>query len=192
MSFYPENIDSGFHDPKFAGKMADANAVGTSAAFVCGSVLRLKLRIDPETKEILAAKFQTNGCGFMIAAADRLIELVSGKKLTDLHGLETDVLKSKIGSDQAASFGDRRHCFETVISALRSALADFRALQIEEFTGEKPLICTCFGVSEETIENVIAENAAASVEEVGEICRAGTGCGSCQPLILELLDFRDF
>ena len=29
-----------------------------------------------------------------------------------------------------------------------------------------------------------------SVEEVGEICNAGTGCGSCQMLIAELLEVK--
>jgi NifU-like protein len=71
---------------------------------------------------------------------------------------------------------------------LQDAFADFRAFQIEEFAGEKALICTCFGVSEERIEKAITENNLQTVEEVGEFCRAGTGCGSCQPLIQEIID----
>jgi NifU-like protein len=62
------------------------------------------------------------------------------------------------------------------------------AFQIEEFTGEKALICTCFGVSEETIERVIANNRCETVEEVSQKCNAGSGCGSCQPLIQEIID----
>ena len=71
---------------------------------------------------------------------------------------------------------------------LQTALADFRALQIEEFIGEKALICTCFGVSEETIENLVFEESLATVEEVTDACNAGGGCGSCQPLIQEIID----
>jgi NifU-like protein len=75
-------------------------------------------------------------------------------------------------------------CLET----LQNALANFRAFQVEEWTGEKALICSCFGVSEETIENLIKTNSLETVEEVTDVCNAGGGCGSCQPLIQELID----
>jgi NAD(P)H-nitrite reductase large subunit len=67
-------------------------------------------------------------------------------------------------------------------------LPDFRAFQIEEWSGEKALICTCFGVSEETIENLVKENSLETIEEVTAACNAGGGCGSCQPLIQEIID----
>ena len=85
----------------------------------------------------------------------------------------------------------RRACLEICVDALQQAFADFRALQLEEFAGEKALICTCFGISEETIEKIIAESQAETVEEISAICNAGTGCGSCQFLIQELIDARD-
>jgi NifU-like protein len=67
-------------------------------------------------------------------------------------------------------------------------MAEYRRHRIEEFQGEKALICTCFGVSEETIVNVIAENDLTDVDEVSGLCRAGSGCGSCRMLIAELID----
>ncbi|RMG02109.1 MAG: (2Fe-2S)-binding protein [Acidobacteria bacterium] len=72
--------------------------------------------------------------------------------------------------------------------ALKSAFAELRRKQIQEFSGEKALICTCFGVSEETIESVVKEMAAETIEQVIEACRAGSGCGSCRPLIQEIID----
>ena len=169
-------------------KRADANAVGTNATFVCGAVLRLSLRIDVETKEILEAKFKTSGCGYLIASADVLTEKIVGRKLTELHGLEKGSLQREIEKELEVFAENRTHCFELPIQTLQDAFADFRAFQIEEFTGEKALICTCFSVSEEKIEKVIAENNLETVEEVGNACNAGTGCGSCQPLIQEIID----
>ncbi len=188
MGFYPEKISEKFHAPKNFGKAANANAVGTSATFVCGAVLRLTLRIETNTKEILDARFQTNGCGFLIASVDVLTEKIIGKRLVELHGLDKQNLQTEIESELGTFENHRRHCLDLTFDALQTSFADFRVSQIEEFAGEKALICTCFGVSEETIEHLIKEKSLETVEEVTNACNAGGGCGSCQPLIQEIID----
>ncbi len=164
------------------------NAVGTSASFICGAFVRVFVRIEVKTKEILEVKFKSNACGFAIAAADVLTEKVVGKKLIELHGLEKEILQSQIEKELENFPARRAHCLQLCLDALQAAFADFRAFQIEEFAGEKALICTCFGVSEETVENIIQQNSLENVEEVTKMCGAGGGCGSCQPLIQEILD----
>ena len=124
----------------------------------------------------------------MMAAADLLAEKVATVKLRDLHGIDITEFRRRIERELGEFPPEREHCLLTAIDALRAAFADFRARQIEEFTGEKALICTCFGVSEETIEKVIEENGASTVLKVGELCNAGTGCGSCQFMIQEMID----
>lgn len=188
MKFYPPKINERFQNPRNAGIAKSANAVGTNAAFVCGAVLRLSLRIDVETKEILEAKFKTSGCGYLIASADVITEKIIGRKLTELHGLEKGSFQSEIEAELEVFAENRTHCSDLSFQTLQDAFADFRAFQIEEFTGEKALICTCFSVSEEQIESAISENHLETVEEVGDVCNAGTGCGSCQPLIQEIID----
>ncbi len=187
-NFYPEKINERFYAPKNVGKAENANSVGTGASFVCGTFVRFFLHIDAQTKEIREAKFKSNGCGFAIAAAEVLAGKIAGRHLTELHGLDKTELKTELKSELGKFPEHRKHCLEMCFEALQSALADFRAFQIEEFAGEKALICTCFGVSEEQLEKVVAENSVETVEEVGEICHAGTGCGSCQFLIQELID----
>jgi len=188
VSFYPAKISQRFHDVKNAGQAQSPNAVGTSATFVCGAVLRFTLRIDPDTKEIREARFKTDGCGFLIGAAEVLAEKITGRCLTELHRFDRRALESEIEGEIGKFPEHRQHCLELVTECLQNALADFRALQIEEFTGEKALICTCFGVSEETIENLIEKELFSTVEDVTDACRAGGGCGSCQPLIQEIID----
>jgi nitrite reductase (NADH) large subunit len=51
---------------------------------------------------------------------------------------------------------------------------------------EDAQICHCNGVSKGRLLEAI-EAGCASVAELGEATRAGTGCGSCQPQILEIL-----
>ena len=50
------------------------------------------------------------------------------------------------------------------------------------------IICHCFEVSREEIENAIREKGLKTVEEVGEVTNAGTGCGGGQEQIQEILD----
>ena len=184
--YYPKQINERFQNPQNVGNLEKTHAVGTGASFVCGSFVRVFLEIDAVSKEIKQAKFKSNGCGFAIAAADVLAEKIVGRKLTNLHGLKE--LRTEIELRLGEFILYRRHCLEIGLEAVQQAFADFRAHQIEEFTGEKALICTCFGVSEETIERIVTENNLEAIEEVGEICNAGTGCGSCHFLIQELLD----
>jgi len=188
MSFYPPKISERFHAPKNTGKLKGANADGTNATFVCGALLRIVIQIETGTKEILRAKFQTNGCGYLIAAADILTGTIKGKKLVEFHSLERQVLQREIEDKLGAFSEHRRHCLDLCLETLQNALADYRAFQVEEWTGEKALICSCFGVSEETIENLIKANSLETVDQVTKICRAGGGCGSCQFLIQEILD----
>lgn len=188
MNFYPPKIHARSRLPKNAGNAPKANAVGTSASFECGSFVRISLEIDNDTKLIRQAKFQTNGCGYMIATADRTAETLAGRKLTDLHGLGQEEHERLVLNELEAFPPNRKQCAELVFKALKDALADYRAYFIEEFSGEKALICTCFGVSEETIEAYIDANSPASVTKVTDATRAGGGCGSCRMLIQELID----
>lgn len=188
MAFYPEKIGERFYKLQNVKSIEGANSVGTGASFSCGSFVRLYLSIDIETKEIKNAVFKSNGCGFALAAADVLTENLKGKRLNELHGANNDGLKRIIEAELGSFNASRRDCLEICLDALHRALNDFRSLQIEEFQGEKALICTCFGVAEETIERLIAVENAESVEEIGKLCNAGTGCGSCRFLIQELID----
>ena len=190
MTFYPPEISRRFHSPKFSGELSEADATGVEANFTCGVSLRFFLKIEESEKKIASAGYTTNGCGYVIAIADFLAESVIGNKLTDLHGLE--ILEKRV----AKSFGEipaaRIGCVNLCFDALQKALQEYRTVQIAEWTGEKALICTCFGVEEEMIENLIAGENLNTVEEVGDRSNAGTGCGSCQFLIQEMLDARDF
>ncbi len=49
------------------------------------------------------------------------------------------------------------------------------------------IICACFNVGEKTICHAVKNAGAKTAEAVGEICQAGTNCGSCRPEIAELI-----
>lgn len=188
MKFYPPKISERVNQPENAGAAVDANAVGTNATFVCAAVLRFSLRVEPATKEIREARFKTNGCGYVVAAAESLARLILNRHLNELHQFDESNLRAAIETDLETFPENRAHCLKLALDALRGAFADFRRRQIEEFAGERALICTCFGVSEDRIENLVKEKSLRSIEQVTEQCSAGGGCGSCQPLIQEIID----
>ena len=184
---YPEKINQRLENLRHA-RSAPGNAVGTEANFSCGSFIRFSILIDDKQGSIVDAYFSSNGCGFMLAAADVLAESVKGKRLGDLHGLSDPILRMQISLALGEVPDDRSTCIQAVIDALRAAFVDHRSRLVEEFRGERALICTCFSVSEEMIEAKIAERSLKTVDEVGDACAAGSGCGSCRMLIQEILD----
>lgn len=188
MSFYPPKINERFLRPKNAGATARTDAVGADASLICGTFVRFFLQIDAPTKKIEAVRFKSDGCGYAIAAADLLAEKITGCKLTDLHGAGAKFWRVEIELELGSFAAERRHCLEMCLNALHAAMNYYRARLLEEFSGEKALVCTCFGVSEETIEHVVAENQVETVEQVTDFCKAGGGCGSCQFLIQEIVD----
>jgi len=127
----------------------------------------------------------------MVVAADILAGGIIDKRLADLHGLADEDLHRCITHALNEIPPDRGECVEACIGALRAAFAEFRARQIEEFQGEKALICTCFGISEETIGSLLSKLGATglvTVEEITDATQAGGGCGSCRMLIQEMID----
>lgn len=191
MSFYPQNVGRRASNPAFAREITGANATGVAASLACGSSLRYAIEIDRETLVVNDIGFRSNGCGFAIAAADRIAETILGQPLRELHGLELDQLAAAITDALGDIPAERRQCVAICIDALRAALAKFRTTQIEEFTGEHALICTCFGVDEPSIERAISAGHLRSVAAVTAKTGAGAGCGSCRMLIQEMLDTRD-
>ena len=167
-----------------------ADYKGRDASFVCGSYVEFSIGIDSAAKTVTSCVYRTNGCGFMIAAADVAADAINGKRLADLHGLDEQTLSASIFDILGDFPAGRIRCSHTCVDAVRSAFAEYRARRIEEFRGEKALICTCFGVTEETIENIVAKNPNITVEKIACDHRAGSGCGSCRMLIQEIIDCR--
>ena len=187
---YPKKIADRLDQLRHIRSGADANAVGTEANYSCGSFVRFSMSIDVDRACVADARFESNGCGFMLTAADSLAESVVNRPLADLHGLADAELRAIIDHAVDEIPSGRRECVDACINALHTAFADFRSRRIEEFIGEKPLICTCFGVTEEAVEQIITERSPQTVEDVGHACNAGHGCGSCRMLIQEMLDNR--
>lgn len=176
MPVYPEEIANAIRELKFCRSINTSNAAGAEAKFDCGCFIRVEMRIDSVDSKIGEIGYRTNGCGYMAAAAESIGSNLLGTSLLDLDG-EIETASS-----------ERPDCTNAVVRAVQNALADHRSRLIEEFSGETALICTCFGVTEETVEDFVRNSHPSGVGDVSESLRAGSGCGSCRMLIQEIID----
>ena len=187
MSYYPESISELFLRPRNAGEVHEADAVGDTGSLVCGAALRLTMRVDALSHRITEAKFKAAGCGYLMAAASILTEIIKDMTIEEAASLTSQV--EEIMAENLGRFPfDKQHCASLCRDALGAAITGYRTLPESVWTGEEALICTCFAVSEKTIEEAIETYALHTVEQVTRACRAGAGCGSCRPLIEDILD----
>ena len=95
---------------------------------------------------------------------------------------------ASMGQDAALLEGVNQRCAALACEALLDAIRDFSNQARDDWAGDEALICTCFFVSERTIEREIQARGLTTVAEVTKTCNAGAGCGSCHQLIQEILD----
>lgn len=177
---YTEKVKEHFLNPRNAGEVEDANAVGEVGSMACGDALKLTLKVNDEGK-IEDAKFQTFGCASAIASASALTELLKGKTLKEAEKITNQEIADFLGGLPK----EKMHCSVLGRQALEAALADYKGEPKKEQEGE--IVCECFGVTDIEIEKAIRENNLSSVEEVTNYTKAGGGCESCHDTIRELI-----
>ena len=79
---YSKTVIDRFQNPRNAGGMHGANAIGEVGNAACGDIMKMYLKID-DNGVIENAKFKTFGCCAAIASTDMACDLIKGKTIDE-------------------------------------------------------------------------------------------------------------
>src|SRR5947207_3054437 len=121
---YSNKVNDNYNNPRNVGTMdKNSSEVGTGlvGAPECGDVMRLQIKVNPETQVIEDAKFKTFGCGSAIASSSLATEWIKGKNVEDAMAIKnTDIVK------ELALPPVKIHCSVLAEDAIRAAIGDWK------------------------------------------------------------------
>jgi nitrogen fixation NifU-like protein len=121
---YSEKVIDHYENPRNVGSFAKEDAdVGTGmvGAPACGDVMKLQIKVNPDSGLIEDAKFKTYGCGSAIASSSLVTEWVKGKTLD-----EAATIKNSQIAEELALPPVKIHCSILAEDAIKAAVEDYR------------------------------------------------------------------
>jgi len=102
----------------------DKNAVDVGTGLVgapaCGDVMKLQIKVDPDTQKISEVKFKTFGCGSAIASSSYLTELVRGMTLEQAGKVRNTEIAKELCLPPV-----KLHCSMLAEDAIKSAISNY-------------------------------------------------------------------
>ena len=121
---YSEKVIDHYSAPRNVGSLdkSDENVgTGLVGAPECGDVMKLQIQVDPETEEIVDAKFKTFGCGSAIASSSLATEWVKGKSIDDAMSIQNTEIVEELSLPPV-----KIHCSVLAEDAIKAAISDYK------------------------------------------------------------------
>lgn len=122
---YSEKVIDHYNEPKNVGSLdkSDANVgTGLVGAPECGDVMKLQIQVNPETNEIVDAKFKTFGCGSAIASSSLATEWVKGKSIDQAMSIQNTEIVEELSLPPV-----KIHCSVLAEDAIKAAISDYKS-----------------------------------------------------------------
>lgn len=127
---YSDKVVDHFNNPRNVGSLPKSDpTVGTGlvGAPECGDVMKLQVKVNPETGIIDEAKFKTFGCGSAIASSSLATEWLRGKTVDEALAIKNTDIVTELSLPPV-----KIHCSVLAEDAIKAAIADFRNKQIRQ------------------------------------------------------------
>ena len=122
---YSEKVIDHYNEPKNVGSLdkSDTNVgTGLVGAPECGDVMKLQIQVNPETNEIVDAKFKTFGCGSAIASSSLATEWVKGKSIDQAMSIQNTEIVEELSLPPV-----KIHCSVLAEDAIKAAISDYKS-----------------------------------------------------------------
>ena len=124
---YSEKVIDHYKEPRNVGSLDKNNTnVGTGlvGAPECGDVMKLQIQVNPETNEIVDAKFKTFGCGSAIASSSLATEWVKGKSIDQAMSIQNTQIVEELSLPPV-----KIHCSVLAEDAIKAAISDYKSIR---------------------------------------------------------------
>ena len=121
---YSDKVIDHYNNPRNVGQLDKSSTeVGTGlvGAPECGDVMRLQIRVNPETQVIEEAKFKTFGCGSAIASSSLATEWIKGRTVDDALTVKNTEIVKELSLPPV-----KIHCSVLAEDAIRAAIGDWK------------------------------------------------------------------
>lgn len=176
--FYSKKLKEHFFNPKNFVKGEkpgfEANGTGKVGSPACGDVMRMWVKINPESEMIEECGWKTFGCGSAIASTSVLSEMVKGISIKEALSIKPQEIKEKLGGMPEVKV----HCSVLGDKALQAAINDYfkQTSQFERVAKkDEVIIDPQTQTSQKDIEKAIKEEGITTFEELQEKTKVGTG-----------------
>jgi nitrogen fixation NifU-like protein len=126
---YSNKVIDHYEHPRNVGSLPkdDVNVgTGLVGAPECGDVMKLQVKVNPETGIIDDAKFKTFGCGSAIASSSLATEWLKGKTVDQALAIKNTQIVEELALPPV-----KIHCSVLAEDAIKAAIADYKKKQGE-------------------------------------------------------------
>jgi nitrogen fixation NifU-like protein len=126
---YSDKVVDHYNNPRNVGSLDKKDpSVGTGlvGAPECGDVMKLQIKINPETQIIEDAKFKTFGCGSAIASSSLATEWLKGRTVDDALAIKNTAIVKELNLPPV-----KIHCSVLAEDAIKAAVRDYQDKQAQ-------------------------------------------------------------